>query len=159
MAEDKKQATEISWRAAEHGFHEKEFAWYLWLSIITGILVLIALWQKNFFFAIFTLLAGVMVWVFSKRRPPVVEFKISDAGIGVGKAFYEYANIEHFAIRSRPGYLDEIVVNRKTHMNPFIYIPIDSQLAVRARELMNTKLNEVEYQETFIDTISELFRF
>lgn len=156
---EKNATTEISWRAAEHGFHEKGFVWYLWLVIVTGAIVIIALWQKNFFFAIFSVLAGVMVWVFSKRRPPIVEFKITDSGISVGSTFYEYSDIDHFSTRSRPGFLDEIIISRKTRMNPFLFIPIDSHLAVSAHALLNTKLDEVEYQETFIDTISELLRF
>ena len=119
-----------------------------------------AFWQKNFFFAIFIILAGAMLLFFSRRRPQILDFKLDGEGIAIGdNIFYDYDRFEGFLIRSRPQRLDEVILKKKTAINPYIKVPIDSKLAPKARDILGENLPEVEYQESLIDILSEWFGF
>ena len=113
--------TEISWRAAEYDHFEKGGGWYLSVGGIALILFIIALWQKNFFFGIFILLAGIMAISLGNKKPNVLDFKLTGEGCHFGKEFYSYDNLENFSLRSRLNRLDEIIFKKKSAFNPVSY--------------------------------------
>lgn len=146
---------EVSWKAAEYGYVEKSVLWYAVVGLTALILVAVALWQKNFFFAVFVVIAAAVFIAFGKQRPPVVEFRVSGEGVSVGKRSFSYDRLESFAVRSRPNRLDEIILKQKTYVNPYLRLPADAKSARDARLLLRAALPEVEYQESLIDILSE----
>ncbi len=162
MLEQSKTETdnEISWRAAEYQYVEKDVSWYWIIIIIASILVLISLFRDNFFFAVFIAIAAVTLIFFGRRKPQIFDFKINDKGVAIGdKIFYDYERLEGFVIRKRPERLDEIVLKKKGAINPYIKIPVDSKLAPKVKGFLEKKLPEIEYQDSLIDIISEWFGF
>jgi hypothetical protein len=149
----------IAWRAAEYEFVEKGERWYFVVGGVALALFALALWQKNFFFAVFIALATVAVFVYSRRRPRVMDFVIDEHGVHVGAIDYSYDSIEAFAFHARPGRLDHLVLQRTTPMNPFIHIPIDSQLAEKARVVLEQKLPEFEFQAVFVESLADWLGF
>ena len=160
MATEKKQAKkEIQWKAAEYEHFEKDPLWYVGLVVGAIILLLVALWQKNFFFAVFIIIATALVSFFGRRKPRVVEFLIDEKGIHIGNTVHEYDQIESFSIIQRPGYLDELIITKKAALNPHVRIPIDSHLAETAKEFLKERLTEVEHQHSVIDAIADRLGF
>jgi len=159
--EDKKNSgQEISWRAAEYQYVQKDIIWYFIVCLVALLLIVIALFSGNFFFAVFVIIAAVTVIFFAKRRPQVFDFKIADQGVAIGEnIFYDYERLDGFAIRERPEKLDEIVLRKKAALNPYVRIPIDSTLAEEAKNMLGEKIPEIEYQESFVEVISEWFGF
>lgn len=156
---ERKTKNEISWRAAEYEHAHRSPNWFLWAGTIALLLLLFAIWQKSFFFAVFVVIASMLVMSFGRREPGIVDFKISDGGIYISKKLYTYDEFEHFAIRKRSGKLDEIVLRRKILMSPFLRILIDSKTAEKAREIMKEKLQEVEHEDSLLEVLSELLGF
>lgn len=151
---------EISWRAAEYEYFHKDVLWYFVVAIIGLALVVVALWQKNFLFAIFVIVATVLLVALGKKKPRVVEFKINDDGVGIGKSvFYNYENIEGFDVKSYPEHLDELVLKRKSPIHPFVRIPIDSKHLKKAKEILSEHLEEKKYEDSIIDNLSDTFGF
>ncbi len=150
----------ISWRAAEYEYVRKDVGWYWIIGGVSTALITIAIWQKNFFFALFIFLAAFVLIVFGKRRPHVYDFSIGEEGIRAGKNMHlAFDYIEGFSIRNRSGRLDQIVIKKKTTINPYVKIPIDSKMEPKAREYLLKKLPEIEYKESILDIISELLGF
>jgi hypothetical protein len=150
----------ISWRAAEYQYVEKDIGWYFIVGLITFFIVVFALLKGNFFFAIFIILAAIVIFFFARRRPQVFDFRVTDKGVAIGgNIFYDYERLESFAIRERPEKLDEIVLKRKTALNPYVKIPVDSTYADKARKVLENKLPEIEYEESLIEIISEWLGF
>lgn len=148
----------ISWRAAEYERIQKPLSWYV--SIIGGTLAiaLIAFWSGNVFFGVFILSAGGLLLFFSGRHPQILEFSISQEGIEIEeKMKIPFEAIHSFSMRSRPHALDELIIKKKTNVNPYIRIPIDNTLAEKVRTLLRHKISEVEYEESIIDLISDRF--
>ncbi len=153
MEQEKK---EINWRAAEYEYAQKGAGWYWVLGGICTALVVIALWQKNFFFALFIILAGLIILSLGKKRPEIFEFSLTNDKVKIGeRVSCEYKDFENFSVRERPGRLDELILKKKALVNPYLRLPIDSKLAVRAKSFLREKLPEVEHQESLIDIISE----
>ncbi len=150
----------ISWRAAEYVHFKKETNWYLVVGIIAAILVIAALWQRNFFFAVFILLAGALIITLGKERPRIIEFQVSAEGVAIGKRiFYDYDDLEGFDTKENPERLDEIILKRKSTINPFVKIPVDSQLLPRVIEVLKKNIKRVEFDESLIDAVSDYLRF
>lgn len=146
---------ELSWSAAEHEFVYKNATWYLAVGGLALILVIIALWQSNYFFAIFVIIAAVVLASFGKRRPKVFEFRVTEEGVGVGEKFYAFEQLESFMAREREGSLHELIVKQKTYVNPYVRIPVDSETAKRAYVLLAAKLPEEEYQASLLDVFAD----
>ncbi len=153
------QVREITWRAAEYEFVEKNVIWYLGVGLVGFILVLLAIWQRNFFFAVFIAIAAAVLVAMGRKRPSVVEFVVNEEGITVGKHFSPFEQFQGFSLRERPERLHELVLTKKAVVAPFVKIPVDAHAAVQVRELLVAKLPEVEYQESLLDVIAEWLGF
>ena len=156
MKKEKKEAPEtLSWSAAEHEYAEKNAMWYLVLGGIALLLLIIALWQGNYFFAVFVVIAAVILTNFGKRRPKVFEFRVTTEGVGVGEKFLPFEELESFMIRERQDALHELIVKKKTYVNPYVRIPVDEGTAEQARALLAVKLPEEEYEASLIDLFAD----
>ena len=159
-AEHAKKTPPVIWRAAEFERHERTGAWYVSVVGVALVLVVIALIQHNFFFALFIMLAAGVLVLFSNRKPHIVEFRIDDEGVLVGSSRYHYEDIDFFWMRERPGRLDEIVIKRKAVLNPLLKITADTHTAKSARLKLLEKLPEMgEDQESLFDIFTDWLGF
>ena len=158
--ENKEDPEAINWRAAEYQYVQKDVGWYLLVGLVALVLIILSLLWGNFFFAVFILIAAATIMFFAKRRPRVFNFKITDKGVAIGEnIFYDYEHLDGFAVRERPEKLDEIILKRKSVLNPYVKVPIDSVLAGKAKNVLAGKLPAVEYEESLIEIVAEWFGF
>ena len=152
---------EISWRAAEYEYHKKGSGWYFSVIGIAAAIFIFALSQKNFFFAMFVVVAAIMVVSFGKRRPRVLDFKIDEEGIHVDKdTSYSYDNLEWFAIDSRSKSLSQIIIKKDSKISPLIKMRADSNVVEKAKNILKEKIEENEdYEESLIDSLAEFLGF
>ncbi len=154
------QRKKITWRAAEFHYFEKDYLWYAGVVFIGLVLLVFALWQKSFFFAVFVVIATTLVVEFGKRRPRTIDYELNERGVLIdGKISVPYKAIESFHVRKRLGLLDEIVFRRAARVNPFIHLPIDEELAVRAREFLLEYIPEDEHEPSIVEIIAERIGF
>ena len=75
----------IEWSAPEYNHKEKsiDFLWAIGLGTI--VICGIALWLANYLFAVFILVGGASLILFSVRHPQEVHFVINTNGITLGK--------------------------------------------------------------------------
>lgn len=151
---------DIIWRAAEFKYFKKSFGWYVTVIGIAALLVIFALTQNNFFFAVFIVLATIMLVFLGKKRPKVVRFEITDNGVSVGKDIsYSYDELEGYTVREYEHRLSEIVIKRNAVVDPFLKMPVDSKKLPKAVDKLSKHIPEKEYEESMIDTLSDLFGF
>lgn len=150
----------VTWRAREYEFTQKDASWYWLIGGGAATLILIALFQKNFFFAVFIAIAAGVVALLGKRVPEVVEYSVSEEGVRIGKeVLYPYNELHSFSVRKRESRLDEIVLRRKTIANPFIKLPANAHATERARALLKEKIEEEEYHESLLELFTEWLGF
>lgn len=150
----------INWKAAEFHYLEKDYLWYVGVVFIGVLLLAYAVWQKSYFFSIFIIIATTLVVEFGKRRPRVLEYDLGEKGISIdGTLYAHYEDLKSFYIRKRLGFLDEIVFQKTSRINPFIHLPIDEVLAKEARAHLLRYLPEAPHEETLVEIIAERIGF
>ena len=103
----------IEWQAPEYVHKEKsaDFLWTIGLAALVG--AILALWFKNYVFAIFILLSGTSLIFFTLRKPENIAFSISSDGIQMGKEKHTWANIKSFDIKKGEPYSKLLIVTSK----------------------------------------------
>src|SRR6056297_1446795 len=119
MSEEEQKS--ITWRAAEYEYRKKGRGWYLTIGVVTFLIAVFALWQKNFFFMVFILIAGVMVAILGNKKPRVVDFYIGEDEVRIGNDVgYTYENIEWYAIVNKENDLNQVVIKTNSKINPIM---------------------------------------
>lgn len=158
--EREKREDEVSWRAAEFEYVKKDAGWYWMVGTLSVILVMVAIRQESFFFAVFALVAGAMMIFSGRRRPRILNFSVGAEGIKVeGLSLIKYETLEGFALRDREGGLGEIILRKKSRLNPYVKIPVDRKTAERAGAVLRRRLPEEEYKESLTDILGEWMGF
>ncbi len=158
MAEEKEKS--ITWRAAEYEYRKKGRGWYIAIITVTLLIAVFALWQRNFFFMVFILIAGLMVIVLGNKKPRVVDFYIDEEEVRVGNDIaYSYGDIEWYAIVNRENELNQIVIKTTSKINPVLKLRADSKITPKAREVLSEKLEEKTYEPSMIELFSDILKF
>ena len=86
-----------------------------------------------------------------------MNFQVSEKGVGIGKRVFEYSDLEGFHVREREHSLDEIILKKKAVINPFVRIPVDADTREKIEKVFDKKLKRIEYEDSFLDAVSEWF--
>ena len=77
-------AFNIMWQAPEFEYREKGVSWY-WVSIIiAACIIAFSVWQHNFLFGLFIIIAEILVITWGNREPATLDFQLSDEHIAIG---------------------------------------------------------------------------
>jgi len=154
---------EIKWSAPEFAYYPKGNSWYWWSIIITLLLLGFAIWQKNFLFAFFIVVAELLVLSWGSRKPALVDFKLDEKGLTIGGIkFYSYAELKSFGVSDmQPAdeKLEEIVVYFKQRLRTGLnlLVPKDKETDVAA--MLAKKIPKVEVELTILDAVERFLRF
>ena len=152
---------EISWQAPEFEYREKTVSWY-WFSIILAVLVLaVAIWQKNFLFAVFVILAEILILVWANREPTTIEYRLNEKGLDIGKnKSYTYGEIESFGMREYSGEeWSELVFTFKKSLRPPLKASLPTHLLPQVKKALEAILRETEIKESAFDALERFLRF
>ena len=146
---------EIRWTAPEFHYHEKGPSWY-WLSVIIAIVVAgLAIFLNNFLFAIFVVMAEVMMLFWARQRPRELEFYLDERGLVInGRKFYPYEAFMGFA-----SYGHEVIFQKKGRLASYVKVMAYPSDASRIKIFLSGRLPEIEYEESLFDHIFKLLRF
>lgn len=160
MTDNKK---ELSWEAPEFDYIEKEPFWFVTGVVAAIILIAFALFQGNLLFAIFILIASMVVYSWAKRRPEVITISLNENGVKIGSySFHPWSDLEYFALlqsHEKHDKLAELVLKKKESISPFVKIHIPPDNLEVIREFTLQFLPEEEYEEPFADAIGRIVKF
>ncbi len=168
-AEPKKQeetANVIKWEAPEYEYEPKTVSWY-WLSIIISIiLIAIALWQKNFLFVVFIVIAELVLIYFSNLLPKVWSFEIDDEGISIisnsgasQKKKYPFSDVLGFDIYPANDGYKELIIHTNLKLTPYVkmFIFAEDEKKIEEKLLEVTQREEIPHLIT--DALEKIVRF
>ena len=113
---------EIVWQTQEFKFNEKDLGWYGWNFFIAFILIILSIWQKNLLFAIFIIIAEIMVVFWSKELPRDVQVKIADKGVYINAKLYPYEDLVGFHILEQQH--KELILETSGRLHRYVKIMI-----------------------------------
>ncbi|MBU4315533.1 hypothetical protein KJ673_03990 [Patescibacteria group bacterium] len=150
----------VSWETWEYPPHERSRQWYIIVSVIGIALLVFTIITANYLFALIILMTGIIVLINAMRHPDRLEVHITDSGIVLGDAFYEYKAIKEFALVYEPPIVKTLYIDFNSVLRPMISIPledIDPNL-VRESLLPYVFENLDREDETLTDMLRRLYK-
>ena len=157
VAQDEPEGVMIAWEAPEAEHIEKSTTWY-WASMAVAIvLIAIALWQKNFLFAVFIVIAELAIFMFAGEKPKMWDFTIDEQGVTIeGHKTYKYSTITLYDIHQFSDEYHELVLQTKSKVHHYIKIFIHAEDEQKIREALNKKVPHGEIEVTFFEFLERL---
>lgn len=155
------QKFEIVWQAPEFEYYEKDVSWY-WLSVIVAVIVLsAAVWQQNFLFAVFIVVAEILVLVWAAQQPRMVEFRIDEKGLLIGgKKFYPYAEIIGFsADENGEDEWPELMFRFQRRLQPTVRIKTPKARFGEIEKALAPLVRKIEFEESFLESLERFLGF
>lgn len=154
---------EIKWSAPEFDYYPKGNAWYWWSILITLLLLGFAVWQKNFLFAFFIVVAELLVLSWGSRKPAAVDFHLDEKGLTInGIKFYSYAELKEFGVSDMvptDEKFEEIVVYFKRRLRTGLNFLVPKEKEAEIVSALSKKMPKVEVELTLLDAAERFLRF
>ena len=151
---------EITWSAPEYHHYEKHPRWHLGVGVVFGLIILFALWQGNFLFAVFMAIAGFFVSTWGTRPPEMTTFTITEREVVIGrKKTYPFEKIEGFAIIESPGHPPELILKTKERLHALLRIIVPEEKQEQIKEFLVKKIPEIEHQESLAEHVGRMLQF
>lgn len=152
-------ATLITWEIPSHEHKERGFGFFVWIIAAMIVLLLFSIWQKNFLFGIFIILASGTLLFLSSQHPDTHEFSLTPSHIVFGnyQDSYSYDEFSHFNVQEFSSDDIEIFFAFK-HKNRN---PIHMRIYKRDREkiiaiLREKKLPQRDIEISLFESISKI---
>lgn len=134
---------EISWEVDEIKKYPRNKTWYLVASIIALGLVVYALFDKNYFFALIIILASGLVVYFDNEPARRTLFTIKYNQFELGKNIFSFEKVRNFYIIYKPQEdLKKLFVEFKNPINHRLSIDLEDQNPVEIRNYLLQYLDE-----------------
>jgi hypothetical protein len=153
---------EIIWSAPEFHFYHKTPMWYWGVGGVAALIIGFSIWQQNFLFALFAIIAAILVIVWASRQPKTIDFKLTDKGLMLNDVLeYPFEKLEGFAIIPviDDPELEELVLRTKSNLHHWVKVIIATQRKDTIYEFLNEHIHELEYEESLTDHIGKIFKF
>jgi len=148
------------WEAPEFEYREKDVSWY-WISIIAAALIIaFSVWQKDFLFGFFIVIAEILFIVWGNKTPAVVSFTLTDTAINIG-GYKSYAikEFESWSVDSDGVEWADVAFYFRSRFHPPLTFIVPEEKMADFRANIKTVLNEIEHEPTLIDSIEKFLRF
>ncbi len=151
---------DIKWQAPEYQYHEKDVSWY-WISIIIAALVIgFSIWEKNFLFGLFVVIAEMLFIVWGSRVPRTVNFEATDTTLTIDEhKTYAFKDFETMSVDDLESDLVELVFIFRAKLKTPLKILFPADRLAEFRTALKPTLREIPYEPTMLDSIEKILRF
>ena len=150
----------MKWEAPEYEYREKGVSWY-WISIIiAAVIIAFSVWERNFLFGFFIVIAEMLFIVWGNRAPRIVHCTLTENGLaiegGKSRPLKDFESVS--ATEADDGWVELIFAFRARFKTPLkIFLP-EARLT-EFRNNMKLILREVPHEPTLLDSIEKLVGF
>ena len=148
------------WETTEFEYHDKKVDWYWWLGALVVIGAGAAIYFKNYFFATFILLAGVVTVLYTRQRPDTMDVSISEQGVKIDGVMHPYRTLDAFWIAEHENGETHLLLHSPTTYSPIYSIPLPGFIDILdLRDYLGVFLEEKEMMEPFMQRLSYRLKF
>jgi len=139
----------IEWSAPEYSHKERGNDWFWTLGLITLIASGAAFWFNNNIFAIFILLSGGCLIMFTLRHPLDIPYKIETKGLTMGRDFHTWKSIKSFNVKSNDSdEFEKLLIETSKYVLPVYAIPFPRDLENQIKETLLKIVDRSEIDES-----------
>jgi hypothetical protein len=114
----------VEWSASEFIAHEKGVGWYLILGLVSvTAAALVYLLIRDRVSVVVILLFAVILGIAGGRKPRVVQYRLDEAGLTVGKRMYPYTAYKSFALIDEEPFRSVSLLPMKRFGMPLSFYP------------------------------------
>ena len=140
------------WESPEFVYREKKVDWFWWVGAIGVAAIVGAVLTKNYVFAVFLLIATVMVIIYARRKPDILTIELSDQGIKIGSDFIHYDVLDAFWVTNEltpDG--NHLIIHSQSRRLPLDIITLTDEMnPVAIREFLVGRIPEYEMKEGYL---------
>ena len=153
-----KEKAIIEWEIKHKEDDEKGNKFYIILFGVMIILLGFSVWQRNFLFGVFVILATGLVLFLSNQRPENVKFQLTDKEIIIGEneSEYEYTKFTHFDIFEFNENDHELLLAFKEKYKPILRIRMYRGDIERVKDFLKTKLPNKLIEPSLLDFLTKI---
>jgi|SRR5581483_11106626 len=150
----------FSWSAPEFEYRDKDVSWY-WISIIlASCIIAFAVWERDFLFGVFVVIAEMLFVAWGDRSPRMVDFELTDRDFLVdGKKNYPLGQLESWSAAELDDDWTELIFSFKAKLKTPLRILAPAEAVDELRKNLKTVLRETDHQPTLLDALEKLIRF
>ena len=149
----------LAWETLDAEPFAQSRRWLIGSGATLALGAVVAGWLGNMPFAAMLVISGSLLIASAFRKPKDISVRITERGIGVGSAFYEYENAQSFWVSYDPPLFKELTILVKRSFMPRIRMPLGETDPVELREMLLGYLPEERYEESIIDTLAKFLGF
>lgn len=151
----------IRWQAPEFERHERGALWYYAVIAAGGVIVFVALWQGNFLFAVFAVVAALLLLFWSRQEPRTLEFALGEHGLAIGDGKrYSWGDLGGFSMEEvgEGAEFFDLVFSRAAALGTDLKILAPAEERDAIRELLSEHLPEEEYRPSLMEAVIRLLK-
>jgi hypothetical protein len=150
---------EFEWETAEFEKTEKEKSWFIMPAIIAIILCVFALITDNPLFVVLVIAGFVSFYIYARKSPRIVKFRIDEKGVEVDGRLHEYTDLRSFWLFYNPPLEKTLSVRGKKTFFPYLRIPLDKENPAEIRKFLLRFIPEKRHKESLIDILMKRIGF
>ena len=144
----------ISWQAPEYSQPQNSYERAVLAGIIAAWFFAGSLIIKNYLLAVIVFLAYAILYIYSVRKPLMVNFALTSRGIKIGSRLYEFEDLKSFWIFYEPPYQKELSIESKKVIMPYVKVPIPDVKPAELRRYLLKYLPERKHEESLTDILA-----
>jgi len=147
--------TTFAWRGTEFIEHPHNTLWYGALAFAAAALTVFVYFVTKDYIATATIpIVGIIVGIFAKHKPRVVDYEISDTGLKVGEKDYPYSLFKSFSVLQEGNLKSVNLFPLKRFMPPIAayFDPANED------KIINALGDHLPYEERQMDQVDRLSR-
>jgi hypothetical protein len=140
----------ITWTAPEYTHKERSVDFFWTIGLVTIVVFALTVWFHNYLFAVFVLISGACLILFTIRPPQEIKFSIETQGIMMGRDLYAWANVRGFTIKKKKvgEPYAKLLVMTSRYFLPVFTIPLPEELLTTVRETLLKVTPSIEIEES-----------
>jgi hypothetical protein len=148
----------MSWQAAEFVQTHKPLGWYLGFAGFFAVLILLAIFTKQYITVGLFAVMGVAIVIFANRPPRTLRYQISNYGVSVGDKKYLYDDFGSYYETNDYGQpVLELVPNKR--FGTLVSLPPAEHQIDELEQTLSQMLPKVDNREDFVDKLFRKLRF
>ncbi len=145
----------LRWQVPEYRVPKRDRKWYLMAGIVAFIMIFFCFfairgWKlvflgtsSNFLFALFLIIAIIIMIINESRPPLMVDVELGPEGVKIGSSFYDYDMIKSFVVLYKPKQsLKSVYFEFKGSIRPRLGLPLRRLDALAVRNFLVRYLDE-----------------
>lgn len=140
----------MQWAFKEYEKHDRSRWWYVTAAVIGGLLLIYAILQASFLFALIILMFALIIFTHHRNEPLELYFTVYETGIQIGDRFFLFREINNFAIIYEPPLVKRLyIVPKGRVLRTELSIPLGDHSPLDVRSLL------IDFIEEDLDRESE----